>query len=205
MRWEDLTIGQYQRILEITDGVAGVEADLDAEEQMLVEVAGYNRNDLDALSLKDFARTFEDEFGFLSTDMPPVKPVKIVHCGWRFYRINYDLTKVTKGTYDEVVAFSKNGLNATLHQFMASITTPVWWSRGYKDHAKRSEDMKNCKFLHAYYSSVFFWEVYRNLLKALPTSLAPKIKAMTEEESQLLATHLTNLFPIGDGTRTTSK
>lgn len=205
MTWNDLTIGQYQRILGLLDGVVTEDATLDAEEQLLVEIAGYDHEELQKMSLSDFSRLFDKEFGFLSSEMPPEKPVKVVWCGHRAYNINFDVTKITKGEYDEVVAFSKNGVNHTLHQFMASITKPVWFWPGYKDHAKRSEDMKNTKFLHAYYASVFFWAVYKNLLKDIQTSLGSKLTNLTEKENQALATHLTSLFPTGDGTRITSR
>jgi hypothetical protein len=205
MNWNTITIGEYQRILELLDGVADEVSTSEAEEQILVEIAGYDHEELQKLPMSEFTRLFEKEFGFLSTDIPPVKPVKMVTAGHRMYRIEYDVTKITKGQYDEVVAFSKQGVNKTLHQFMASITKPVWWWFGHKDHEDRSRDMKNAKFIHAYYASVFFWKVYKTLLGDLQTSLASKVEKMTETQREALATHLMSSLNIGDGTPITSK
>lgn len=205
MNWHTLTIGDYQRILELLDGVADEVGTSEAEEQILVEIAGYDHEELQKMPMSDFTRLFEKEFGFLSTDMPPVKPTKIITAGSSIYRIEYDVTKITKGQYDEVVAFSKQGINMTLHQFMASITKPVWWWFGKKDHEDRSRELKKAKFIHAYYASVFFWKVYKSLLGDLQTSLASKVENMTEMQREALATHLTSSLNIGGGTPITSK
>jgi hypothetical protein len=205
MNWDTLTIGEYQRILELLDGVTDEVSSSEAEELILVEIGGYTHEKLQEMPIWEFNKLFEKEFGFLSEGVPPTKPVKVLVAGNHIYHIQYDATKITKGQYDEVVAFSKNGVNATLHQFMASITKPVWWWWGYKDHEDRSKDMKKVKFIHAYYASVFFWKVYKELLQVLQTSLASKIQEMTEEQKLSLSTQLTSLSHTGAGTRTTSK
>jgi hypothetical protein len=205
MNWNTLTIGDYQRILELLDGVADEVSTSEAEEQILVEIAGYDHEELQKMPIGEFTALFDKEFGFLSTEMPPEKPTKIITAGNKIYRIEYDVTKITKGQYDEVVAFSKDGVNKTLHQFMASITKPVWWWFGSKDHEDRSRDMKKAKFITAYYASVFFWKVYKSLLEDLKTSLVSKMETMTEKQREAVGEALTRSLNIGVGTPTTSK
>lgn len=199
MTWEELSIKDYNRIQELLSGVVDEVTMSEHQERILVEVTDYTHDELQKMPVIEFVYLFDREFGFLSREIPVKKPVKIFRAGSGIYKINYDITKLTKGQYDEVVQFSSVDGMKNMHLYLASVTKPVWWwPFGKKDHAERAKDIENASFLVGYYVSVFFYQLYRNLLESILTSLEGK--TVTKEQRQ----RLMNLLPTSDFFSTTS-
>lgn len=184
MNWNSITVGQYQQVCAIVDAIIDADSEFVAATRVLTEVGGRNQSELDELSMYEFWRLYKVEFGFLDEPVPVVPPVNAVRSGRNLYNLNYDITATTKGQYDEVMMYSKTGINSNLHLLMASITKPVWFWWGSKDHAQRAEHMKGIPFIVAYSCAVFFWTYYKKLLNGFQESLQPLTTTMTAPVSQ---------------------
>ena len=199
MNWNDLSIKDYNRIQELLSGITDEVTMSERQEQILIQIGGYSQKELHTMPIMEFVRLFDKEFGFLSTEIPKQKPVKIYRAGWGIYKINYDITKLSKGQYDEVVQFSSVSGMKNMHLYLASVSTPVWWwPFGKKDHAGKAKDIEGSKFLVGYYISVFFYLLYRNLLQDILTSLEGQ--TLTKERREMLM----NLLPTSDSFSTIS-
>jgi hypothetical protein len=192
MNWKDLSIKDYNRIQELLHGITD-EVDMSQrQEQILIEVGGYTKEQLQNMPLMQFVKLFDKEFGFLSDQIPERKPVKIFRAGWGIYRIDYDITKLSKGQYDEVVQFASVDGMKNMHLYLSSVSKPVWWwPFGKKNHADRAAQIEKAPFLTGYYISVFFYLLYRDLLQSILTSLEGQ--TVTKERRETLMSLLPTL------------
>jgi hypothetical protein len=199
MKWSDLSIKDYNRIQELLSDIPDEVTMSERQEQILIEIGGYTKDELLQMPVLEFVHLFDKEFGFLSNEIPKRKPVKLFRAGWGIYKINYDITSLTKGQYDEVVQFSSVSGMKNMHLYLASVSKPVWWwPFGKKDHAAKAKAIEGSKFLVGYYISVFFYLLYRDLLTDILTSLEGE--TVTRERREMLM----SLLPTLDSFSTTS-
>lgn len=171
MKWNELTLWQYQQIMPIITNPDKDWTELDKEVKLLCIVTGMTEQQIDSLSIEDL-KELRKELAFLDEPIEG-KPVDFIVINGRRYRMNYDIKNMPAARYIESKVFSKDTL-ANLHKIAASMVIPQkkqWFGKWVDDkydaskHEEYSSDMQEANFIHIYHSLVFFYQVYRNWIE----------------------------------------
>jgi hypothetical protein len=155
MTWNDLTVGQYQRLYPI------ITSDLSDEKKLQQIVFDLEGKDCTAADLERKM----GEYAFLSQmDIKP-KPMNLFNVNNRWYRFNYDIDKMPAARYVEIKTFMGGDFVNNMHMIMASAVVPIkrkWF--GFADakyeamnHRFYAKDMQDANFIKCYNSLVFFY------------------------------------------------
>lgn len=205
MKWNELTLWQYQQLMPTITNPDKDWTELDAEVKRLCIVTGLTEHQIDSLSLKAL-NELRRELDFLDEPIDG-KPVNYIVTNGRRYRINYDIKNMPSARYIESKVFSKETL-ANLHKIAASMVIPQkrnwlgkWVDQKYdaSKHEEYAADMQEANFVHIYHSLVFFYQVYKNWIEiSKDYMMAEMTKAgMTQIQADIMA-HLLSI-PM-DGT-----
>jgi hypothetical protein len=171
MKWNNLTLWQYQQLMPILTNTEKDWTELDKETKMLSVITGLTEHQIDSLSiqtLKELRKNLE----FLNEPIVG-KPVNYIIVNGKRYRINYDIKNMPAARYIESKVFSKDTLG-NLHKIAASMVVPqkkTWFGKWVDDkydaskHEDYAADMQEANFIHVYHSLVFFYQVYRNWIE----------------------------------------
>jgi hypothetical protein len=171
MKWNNLTLWQYQQLMPILTNTEKDWTELDKETKMLSVITGLTEHQIDSLSiqtLKELRKNLE----FLNEPIVG-KPVNYIIVNGKRYRINYDIKNMPAARYIESKVFSKDTLG-NLHKIAASMVVPqkkTWFGKWIDDkydaskHEDYAADMQEANFIHVYHSLVFFYQVYRNWIE----------------------------------------
>lgn len=189
MRWQDITIKQFQDLAKI-EKKGGQDLDIKIEKVAYLE--GKTMDEMDALSLgqlqellKKYAPLFDD----ISTDKLLTK--------WTYKGVTYklitDIRDINAGEYNELVHFSQGGdVVQSLHLLMATLVKPMkrkWakWVEVKKDHAKVAEAMLNAPFYLSLKSAVFFCKLYMDSLRSTKPYFLRQLKTLgrTPEQAEM--------------------
>jgi len=118
MKWNDLTLWQYQQIMPILQNPDKDWTELDKEVKLLTIVTGLTEHQIDSLGIKDLKELRKD-LEFLDEPIEG-KPVNYIKANGKHYRINYDVKNMPFARYIESKVFSKDTV-ANLHKIAASI------------------------------------------------------------------------------------
>ena len=171
MKWNELTLWQYQQIMPIITNPDKDWTELDKEVKLLCIITGMTEQQIDSLSIEDL-KELRKELAFLDEPIEG-KPVDFIVINGRRYRMNYDIKNMPAARYIESKVFSKDTL-ANLHKIAASMVIPQkkqWFGKWVDDkydaskHEEYSSDMQEANFIHIYHSLVFFYQVYRNWIE----------------------------------------
>ena len=181
MKWNELTLWQYQQIMPILQNPDKDWTDLDKEVKLLTIVTGLTEHQIDSLGIQDLKELLKD-LQFLDEPIEG-KPVDYIKANGKQYRINYDIKNMPFARYIESKVFSKDKV-ANLHKIAASMVIPQKrnWLGKWKDdkydaskHEDYSADMQEANFISVYHSLVFFYQVYRNWIEVLQDYLVNKM------------------------------
>ena len=192
MKWNNLTLWQYQQIMPIITNPEKDWTELDKEVKLLCIVTGLTEYQIDSLAIEDL-KELRKELAFLDEPIEG-KPVDFIVVNGRRYRMNYDIKNMPAARYIESKVFSKDTL-ANLHKIAASMVIPqkkTWWGKWVDDkydaskHEQYSQDMQEANFIHIYHSLVFFYQVYRNWIEVSRDYMIQEMKTtgMTTEQAQ---------------------
>jgi hypothetical protein len=171
MKWNELTLWQYQQLMPTITNPDKDWTELDAEVKQLCIVTGLTEYQIDSLSLTAL-KELRKELAFLNEPIEG-KPVNYIVTNGKRYRINYDIKNMPSARYIESKVFSKNTL-ANLHKIAASMVIPQkrnwfgkWVDQDYdaSKHEEYAADMQEANFVHIYHSLVFFYQVYKNWIE----------------------------------------
>jgi hypothetical protein len=171
MKWNNLTLWQYQQIMPIITNPEKDWTELDKEVKLLCIVTGLTEYQIDSLAIEDL-KELRKELVFLDEPIEG-KPVDFIVINGRRYRMNYDIKNMPAARYIESKVFSKDTL-ANLHKIAASMVIPqkkTWFGKWVDDkydaskHEDYAADMQEANFIHVYHSLVFFYQVYRNWIE----------------------------------------
>lgn len=162
MNWKDLTLYQYQRLIEANE----ITHPIDRLDRQIAIVNNWTTNQVDNLSVEKYNEEVK-KIEFLNVE-PEGKPVKYIDVNGKRYKCVYDVRKMPSARYLENKAFQTD-LVANLHKLAASMVIPmkrtIWgWKEDKYDtlnHSIYSEDMEAANFVDVYHSIVFFYHVYR--------------------------------------------
>jgi hypothetical protein len=200
MKWNELTLWQYQQLMPTITNPDKDWTELDAEVKRLCIVTGLTEYQIDSLSLKAL-NELRRELDFLDEPIDG-KPVNYIVTNGRRYRINYDIKNMPSARYIESKVFSKETL-ANLHKIAASMVIPQkrnwlgkWVDQKYdaSKHEEYAADMQEANFVHIYHSLVFFYQVYKNWIEiSKDYMMAEMTKAgMTQIQADIMA-HLLSI------------
>jgi hypothetical protein len=202
MKWNDITVWQYQNIVKaLSDKSLD---DIDKSFKLIALVYNMTDNQVDSLLQEDYKAKIK-ELEFLN-QLPEGKPVKIIKVNGKRYRPIYNITKMPFGRYVETKAFVGD-IYANLHKLGATMVMPqkrTWYGRWVDDkydagmHEDYSEDMLAANFTDVYFSLVFFYQVYRNWIEVTKDYLVTKMM-MTGQTMEQCSQVVTNLCSILDG------
>jgi len=202
MRWNDITVWQYQNIVKaLSDKSLD---DIDKSFKLIGLVYNMTDNQVDSLLQEDYKAKIKD-LEFLN-QLPEGKPVKIIKVNGKRYRPIYNITKMPFGRYVETKAFVGD-IYANLHKLGATMVMPQkrnWYGRWVDDkydagmHEDYAEDMLAANFTDVYFSLVFFYQVYRNWIEVTKDYLVTKMM-MTGQTMEQCNQVVTNLCSILDG------
>jgi hypothetical protein len=192
MKWNNLTLWQYQQIMPIITNPEKDWTELDKEVKLLCIVTGLTEYQIDSLAIEDL-KELRKELVFLDEPIEG-KPVDFIVINGRRYRMNYDIKNMPAARYIESKVFSKDTL-ANLHKIAASMVIPqkkTWFGKWVDDkydaskHEEYSQDMQEANFIHIYHSLVFFYQVYRNWIEVSRDYMIQEMKTtgMTTEQAQ---------------------
>lgn len=171
MKWNELTLWQYQQLMPILTNTNKDWTDLDKEIKLLTIVTGLTEYQLDSLGVKDL-KELRKELAFLDEPIEG-QPVDYIKANGKQYRINYDIKNMPFARYIESKVFSKDTV-ANLHKIAASMVIPQkknWFGKWVNDkydaskHEEYSKDMQEANFIYVYHSLVFFYQVYKNWIE----------------------------------------
>ena len=171
MKWNELTLWQYQQLMPILTTPNKDWTELDKEVKLLCVITGLTEYQIDSLSIEDL-KELRKELAFLDEPIEG-KPVDYITTNGKQYRINYDIKNMPAARYIESKVFSKETL-ANLHKIAASMVIPQkknWFGKWVDDkydaskHEQYAADMQEANFIHVYHSLVFFYQVYKNWIE----------------------------------------
>ena len=162
MKWNELTLWQYQQLMPIITNPNKDWTELDKEVKLLCIVTGLTEYQIDSLSIEDLKELRKD-LAFLDEPIEG-KPVDYITTNGKRYRINYDIKNMPSARYIESKVFSTDTLG-NLHKIAASMVIPQkrnWYGKWIDDnydaskHEEYAADMQEANFIHVYHSLVFF-------------------------------------------------
>jgi len=171
MKWNELTLWQYQQLMPILTTPNKDWTELDKEVKLLCVITGLTEYQIDSLSIEDL-KELRKELAFLDEPIEG-KPVDYIKTNGKQYRINYDIKNMPAARYIESKVFSKETL-ANLHKIAASMVIPQkknWFGKWVDDkydaskHEQYAADMQEANFVNVYHSLVFFYQVYKNWIE----------------------------------------
>lgn len=191
MKWNELTLWQYQQLMPILTNPNKDWTELDKEVKLLTIVTGLTEYQLDSLGIKEL-KELRSELAFLDEPIEG-QPVDYIKTNGKQYRINYDIKNMPFARYIESKVFSKDTV-ANLHKIAASMVIPQkknWFGKWVDDkydaskHEEYSADMQEANFIHVYHSLVFFYQVYRNWIEVSRDYMTAEMMTagMTKEQA----------------------
>lgn len=188
MNWKDLTLYQYQRLIEANE----IQHPIDRLDRQIAIVNNWTATQVDNLSVEKYNEEVK-KLEFLNVE-PEGKPVKYIDVNGKRYKCIYDVRKMPSARYLENKAFQTD-LVANLHKLAASMVIPmkrtIWgWKEDKYDtlnHSIYAEDMEQARFVDVYHSIVFFYHVYRIWIEVSKDYLkeVAKRKGMQEAEKAI--------------------
>jgi hypothetical protein len=204
MKWNNLTLWQYQQLMPTITNPDKDWTELDAEVKRLCIVTGLTEHQIDSLSLTAL-NELRKELEFLDEPIEG-KPVNYIEVNKRRYRINYDIKNMPSARYIESKVFSKDTL-ANLHKIAASMVIPQkrnwygkWIDQDYdaSKHEEYAADMQEANFIDIYHSLVFFYQVYKNWIEISKDYMMEAMRkaGMTSSQTDIMA-HLLSISTDG--------
>jgi hypothetical protein len=208
MKWNQLTLWQYQQIMPILQNPDKDWTELDKEVKLLTIVTGLTEHQIDSLGIQELKELRKD-LQFLDEPIEG-SAVNYIKVNEKQYRINYDIKNMPFARYIESKVFSQDTV-ANLHKIAASMIIPQKknWLGKWKDdkydaskHEEYSHDMQEANFIDVYHSLVFFYQVYRNWIEVSQDYMKQEVMkaGMTEQQAdsvqQLLCESMDGIIPL---------
>lgn len=188
--WDTLTVGQFLDLYRLS-----INTDLDEMgklERAVAIIYDKTEREVEEMKMGEFTSIGSHAAQFLTTEIPG-KPVKVIHCNGRKYRITYDPTKLRQRQYVEVIHFGKQPIE-NMHLIMASLVEPVRWGitrrNVAEDHPVIASDLLQAPVKDVYHACVFFCKLYANLIRSTQDYLVNQLmkKGMQQKEASSLIT-----------------
>ena len=172
--WEDVSVWQYQRLMELYSESNNTELDILVRTVSIV--TGMTEHEVDSLSISAL-NELGSAMAFTSTKVEP-RAVNHITASGRRYRFIYDVRDMPAARSIESSVYSADTLG-NLHRIAASMAMPqrrrLWGVGPWRDerydaarHADYAQDMLGAPITAVLGSVLFFCEVYLRLMWSLP-------------------------------------
>ena len=182
MRFEKLTVGQYQELYQIH---TGSDDDIDKAVASISCITGKPRWEVEEMDLDKFREKSAEVAVLFSPLLEQRKPSTKIKINGKKYRICLNPRKLTAGQYIDLQHFLKDGqIIRDLHKLMACLVTPYsFWSKGKYDgenHNKVAEGITECNFSDVHATCVFFLDLWNLSIKAITPFLSKELLKKTK-------------------------
>lgn len=170
MTWNDITVFQWQRIIEVLADMKD-DKQVDIETRVASVVYDMTENQVDSLPIEKRNKLFR-EMSFVYTDLKP-NPQKYIRIKGRRYKCVFDVRKIPAARYIESKHFASD-VNGNLNKIAASMVLPMkktlfgWKVDKYdaSKHSEYSQDMLEAPITAVLGSVVFFCQIYVHWIKS---------------------------------------
>ena len=157
----------------------------------ILKLSVFNGVPYEKLESMPLAEIKEDikKLAFLDT-LPSDKKVEWFKCGGYWWKVNYDITKLSAGNYIDMDMWVKKPdeiLNNS-HKILSIFCQPFKWLRKYKKitDEQKFEILKNVPVSVAYPLAVFFCNLFSNLIESMPDYLQQQSQQLMKEAQELV-------------------
>lgn len=189
LKWEDLTVQQFQDIYRLS-----LATDLDETDKVARAICilhDMTESQVDEMTITRF-NELAKQCAFVMKGNIPGRPVRVIRIGRKRYRVNYKPSTLRHRQYVEIIHFSDKPID-NMHLCMASLVEPVTWygrclPNKAEDHQVIASDLLQARVIDVYNSCVFFCKLYSSLIDNIAASLIAEMMmaGMTREEAILL-------------------
>ncbi len=179
--WENLTVGQYIRLLDIeqNDNLNEVER----KQKMVSVIDNQDEEMYDNIKYRELIDQYNSKTQFLR-EMPITKAVDFIETKTRKYKFCFELNEITSGQYIDITNFGSNllELNKIAACFFLPMDGDKYMAYGQIPHDLIAEDMLEAKFVDVHGCFVFFYQLLMELIKDTATysRLTEEAKASLE-------------------------
>ena len=207
MNWQKVTIEQYQEVYRLLKDT-GMDS-FEKETLILAALSGKTTRQIEALTIADYKK-LRQEVDFAFSAPPKGKPSQYIKANGRWYKVIYDIRKIRANQYVTLQHFAKSDIIENLHQVLACTVAPARRIAGFfvagrynaSNHERYAEDLKQCAFIHAHNSALFFWTLFNNAIAECLPFLEDKAKEALKSRSNPSLTHSsepTDGWPMSQG------
>lgn len=189
MKWESLTVGQYQELYRLS--LKSNLDDFEKVEKAICIIYNLSESQVEDMLRTEFIEKAKHISFLFSKESIPGKAKNYINCGRKKYKVNYDVTKLSHGQWVSIAHFMDKPIE-NMHFILACMVNPVKFGITLKnksaDHIKYSEDLLSARMIDVYHSCVFFCKVYTNSIEAIRDYLEAQMiaKGKTKEEAAML-------------------
>lgn len=148
---------------------------------------GVPYEELEQMPISDLKSDLK-KMDFLNT-LPSDKPIEWFKCGGYWWKVNFDITKLTAGNYIDMDMWVKDPemILSNSHKILSVFCQPFKWLRKYNKltDEEKYEKLKHCPVSVAYPLSVFFCNLFNSLIESIPDSLLNESKQLMKEAQEL--------------------
>lgn len=187
--WDTITVGQFIQMLDIeqNENLNMVEK----QQKMLSVIEGVPEEVYDYIKYRELVQLYAEKIAFFQT-MPEAKPVDYIQLKNRRYKFSFELSEMTSGQYIDTNVLGSDLMQ--LHKIAATFFLPMegdkYLEYGTIPHSVVAEELLEAKFIEVYGCWLFFYLLYKELIKDIITS--------SEMKEEVKAT-LLRLWNVGDG------
>lgn len=190
MTWKDINVFQYQQLNELFLKGKDLE-ELDLAVKASAICMNMTENEIDSLGVQELNGILS-RIKFIHTELKG-EPQKFIKVKGRRYKCVYDVRKIPAARYIETKHFGED-VNANLHKIAACMVIPMkrtlfgWVEAKYdaSKHEDYAQDMLEAPVTAVVGSVVFFYQVYKNWIRASKDYLMQEMmtKKMTKYQAE---------------------
>jgi len=192
MTWKDVNVFQWQQIVNLFTKENDLN-ELDLAVKSVGIITGMTEHQIDSLPIGKLNPLLKS-IDFIHEEIKP-QPSKYIKINGRKYKCIYDVRKIPAARYIESKHFAQD-VNGNLHKIAACLVMPMkktifGWKVDKYDasrHEDYAQDMLEAPITAILGSVVFFYQVYRNWIKASQDYLISEMmsKGITRYQAEIL-------------------
>lgn len=164
------------------------------QQKMLAYIEGQDEEVYDYIKYRELVRLFNEKLSFWN-NIPETKPVDYLQVGENRYKFCFEVSEINSGQYIDITAFGQEvvAMNKIAACFFLPMQGDKYMEYGMIPHDKVADDLLEANFLEVYSCMVFFYQLFKELIRDTLTS------SNLKEETKQILLHLWNdgvgLFP----------
>jgi hypothetical protein len=210
--WKDITLSQYAAIYDLTQEQPDPNNsfwELEQQCHLLSEITGIPYQTLYASTPVSEVKRLYKKVSFISAP-PKSDPVQVFKMGGYKWHVQHDITKLSASAYIDLTEYSKepHNLVQNAHNVLALFCTPYkfnWlklkWQKVEMDAKVKGELLQSCPVSVAYPLTVFFCNLWNDLIKDMVPYLNTIYQTMKTEADELMTEQAASMNSAGGSSR----